>query len=380
MQHRQRLLAFVILISTIIAAACATTPASQPAASSNPSPTTAGGITAPTTPSTMTANPTATMGGTVTTGTTPTTLTGAQNGTPPASSTMTVSPTTGTHAPLPTVPAGSGPIRVASKDFTEEFILGNMYADLLEAAGFTVERKINLGGTPVAQAALESGQIDLYPEYTGTGLVTVLKQPPLSDPAKVYDLVKSGYKQKYNLIWLDPAPMNDTQALAMTPEKSQQLGITTISQMAEKAGQLVMVGPPEFQAREDGLPGLKKVYGNFQLKSYKAVDPGLRYTALLNGQADVVVAFSTDGEIAANHLVVLQDDKHLFPAYNVAPVVRGQILEKYPQIAPILNALAPKLTDATLQQLNFEVTGNKKEPADVAKEFLQQQGFLKPGQ
>ena len=365
MQHRQRLLALVILVSTIIAAACATTPASNPS---------------PTTSSTMAANPTATMGGTVTTGTTPTTLTGAQNGTPPASSTMTVSPTTGTHAPLPTVPAGSGPIRVASKDFTEEFILGNMYADLLEAAGFTVERKINLGGTPVAQAALESGQIDLYPEYTGTGLVTVLKQPPLSDPAKVYDLVKSGYKQKYNLIWLDPAPMNDTQALAMTPEKSQQLGITTISQMAEKAGQLVMVGPPEFQAREDGLPGLKKAYGNFQLKSYKAVDSGLRYTALLNGQADVVVAFSTDGEIAANHLVVLQDDKHLFPAYNVAPVVRGQILEKYPQIAPILNALAPKLTDATMQQLNFEVTGNKKEPADVAKEFLQQQGFLKPGQ
>lgn len=369
MKQGQRLLALVILISTVIATACSTAPTSPPAASSTPSPTTASSTTVPATPSAKPA-------GTVTTGTTPTPMTGM----PSASATTTVSPTMGTQAPLPTVPAGSGPIRVASKDFTEEFILGNMYADLLEAAGFTVERKMNLGGTPVAQAALESGQIDLYPEYTGTGLVTVLKQPPLSDPVKVYDLVKSGYEQKYNLIWLAPAPMNNTQALAMTQEKSQQLGITTISQMAAKADQLVMAGPPEFQGREDGLPGLKKAYGNFQLKSYKAVDPGLRYTALLNGQADVVVAFSTDGEIAAYHLVVLQDDKHLFPAYNVAPIVRGQILEKYPQIAPILNALAPKLTDATMQKLNFEVTGNKKEPADVAKEFLLQQGLLKAGQ
>ncbi|HEX2979683.1 MAG TPA: glycine betaine ABC transporter substrate-binding protein, partial [Anaerolineaceae bacterium] len=178
-------------------------------------------------------------------------------------------------------------IRVGSKDFTEQFILGEMYALLLEKAGFTVERKLNLGGTPVAQAALESNEIDLYPEYTGTGLLTVLKQPVNSDAKQVYETVAKMYKEQFNLVWLDPAPMNNTQALAMQRSRAAELGIVTISDMAAKAGELIMVGPPEFQEREDGLPGIQKAYGDFQLKAYKAVDPGLRYQALVNGEADV---------------------------------------------------------------------------------------------
>jgi osmoprotectant transport system substrate-binding protein len=128
--------------------------------------------------------------------------------------------------------------------------------------------------------------------------------------------------------------------------------------------------------REDGLPGIKKKYGNFNLKQYKAVDSGLRYKALTDGEADVTVAYGTDGEIAAYKLVVLQDDKKLFPPYQVAPVVRQQTLDANPKIADALNAIAPKLTDATMQKLNYEVSGNKKEPADVAKEFLKQEGLL----
>jgi len=273
--------------------------------------------------------------------------------------------------------ANKGTITVASKDFTEQFILGEMYALLLENGGYTVVRKINLGGTPVAQQALLNGEIDVYPEYTGTGLLTVLKLPVMSDPKAVYDKVKSEYESQFKLTWLDPAPMNNTQALAMTKARATELGITTFSDMAAKASQLTLVGPPEFAEREDGLPGLKKVYGDFELKSYLPIDPGLRYQALTSGQADVVVAFGTDGEIAANNLVLLKDDKGLYPPYQVAPVIRQAVLTEHADVADILNKVAPLLTDATMQKLNNEVSGNKREPADVAKEFLTAQKLIK---
>jgi len=300
----------------------------------------------------------------------------------------TAAPTTGAGegAAAPTTAAGgettannnaNTTIRVASKDFTEQFILGEMYAMVLENAGFTVERKLNLGGTPVAQAALLSKEIDIYPEYTGTGLLTVLKQPASSDRQQVFETVNTMYQEQFQLTWLEPSPMNNTQALAMTREGAEKFGIKTISDMAAKAGELTMAGPPEFQEREDGLPGIQVAYGNFQLKEYKSVDPGLRYQALTEGQADVVVAFGTDGEIAANDLVLLEDDKNLFPPYQVAPVVRSEVLEANPGIAEALNALSPLLTDEVMQRLNYEVSGNQREPADVAREFLQQSGLIK---
>ncbi|HEY9887852.1 MAG TPA: glycine betaine ABC transporter substrate-binding protein [Candidatus Obscuribacterales bacterium] len=277
---------------------------------------------------------------------------------------------------------GGGPsnvIRVGSKDFTEQLILGEIYALVLEDAGYQVERKLNLGGTPVAQAALESGDIDLYPEYTGTGLLTVLKQPVNSDAQAVYDTVASQYKEQFNLVWLTPAPMNNTQALAMTAEKSRELGITTISDFVAQASNLVLIGPPEFEVREDGLPGLKAAYGDFQVADYKAVDPGLRYQGLVNGEADVAVAFGTDGEISAFDLVVLEDDRQLFPPYQVAPVVRQELLDAAPEVADLLNALSPLITDEVMQTLNYRVTGDKQEPQDVAREFLVEAGQLQAG-
>lgn len=277
-------------------------------------------------------------------------------------------------------PAGSdaakGTVVVASKDFTEEFILGEMYALLLENAGYQVERKINLGGTPVVQQALLNGEVDLYPEYTGTGLLTVLKQPVMSDPAAVYEAVKTGYEEQFQLTWLEPAPMNNTQALAMTNARASELGLTNISEMVAVADQLVMAAPPEFAEREDGYPGLQRVYGDFGFKEVLAVDAGLRYQALLNGEADIIMAFGTDGEIAANDLVVLKDDQGLWPPYQVAPVVRQAVLDANPELAETLNQLAPLLTDATMQQLNYEVSGNQREPADVAKEFLVSQKLI----
>lgn len=269
-----------------------------------------------------------------------------------------------------------GTIRVASKDFTEQFILGEMYIQLLVANGYTVQPKLNLGGTPVAQQALLSNEIDVYPEYTGTGLLTVLKLPVNSDPVAVYNTVKAEYQSQFNLVWLDPAPMNNTQAVAMKRTRASELGIVTISDLAARAGELVMVGPPEFQEREDGLPGMRQVYGDFQFKEYKSVDPGLRYQAINEGQADVTVAFGTDGEIAAFDLVVLRDDKALWPPYQVAPVIRKDILDANPEIAAILNSLAPFLTDEVMQQLNYEVSGKQREPADVAREFLVSKGLI----
>lgn len=270
-----------------------------------------------------------------------------------------------------------GAIQVGSKDFTEQFILGEMYALVLENQGFDVERKLNLGGTPVAQAGLETGQIDLYPEYTGTALLTVLKRPNSRNPQQVYQTVAEAYQENYNLVWLDPSPMNNTNALVMTQEDAKEYNIKTISDMVAQASQLTLVGPPEFEGREDGLPGLKQVYGDFQLKKFIPTDPGLRYQALTEGQANVVVGFSTDGEISALNLVLLEDDKKFFPPYQVAPVVRQETLEKYPDIREALNQLAPKFTNETMQRLNYEVSGKKREPAEVAQEFLMQEGVLR---
>ncbi|MBK9051090.1 MAG: quaternary ammonium transporter [Chloroflexi bacterium] len=269
-----------------------------------------------------------------------------------------------------------GTIVVASKDFTEQFIVGEMYALLLEDAGYTVERKINLGGTPIAHEALLNDEIDVYPEYTGTGLLTVLQMDVMSDPAAVFDAVKAAYAEQFDLVWLEPAPMNNTQALAMTRERAAELGITTFSDMVANADQLVLIGPPEFAEREDGIPGLKQVYGDFTFANFLTVDPGLRYQALLNGEADVVVAFGTDGELAAYDLLSLVDDKGLYPPYQIAPVIRQEVLDENSEVADVLNTLAPLLTDATMQRLNNEVSGNGREPVDVAREFLVQEGLI----
>lgn len=297
----------------------------------------------------------------------------------PTSGNAYPAPTTAPAATQPPAAANGATIQVGSKDFTEEFIVAEMYAQLLEKAGFKVVRKLNLGGTPVAQAAIVKGDIDLYPEYTSTGLLTVLKQSAISDPQQIYAAVKSGYEKQFQLTWLTPSPFNDTQALAMTQAGSQKFGVTTYSDLAQKASQMVLGSPAEFLEREDGIKGLQKAYGGFVFKDSKQLGTGsLRYQALLDGQIDVVVAFGTDGQIKGDNLVLLKDDKVFYPIYNVAPVVRMDTLQKYPQIADVLNKLAPMLTDNIMSGLNWEVDGpDKKEPAAVAKEFLTQSGLLK---
>ena len=216
---------------------------------------------------------------------------------------------------------------------------------MLEHAGFKVERKINLGGTPIAQAALVNGDIDLYPEYTSTGLLTVLKKDPIKDPKEILSTVKKEYETQFKLTWLDASPFNDTNGLAVTQATADKYGLKTYSDLAAKASELVFGGPAEFAEREDGIKGLATAYGGFVPKELKQLGTGpLRYDALKNGDIDVVVVFTTDARIAADKLVVLEDDKTFYPIYNIAPVVRQDTLAANPQVADALNKLAPLLT------------------------------------
>lgn len=284
----------------------------------------------------------------------------------------------GAVAGLPACARGTnfGGISVGSKNFSEELLLGEMYARLLEHNGLSVQRKLNLGGTNIAMASILRGEIDMYPEYTGTALLAQLKLPPMHDRNAVFHTVQRLYQLRYNLTWLWPAPMNDTQALATTAVLSQRLGLNTLSDCARLAPKLRLGAIPEFTDRPDGLPGLQNAYGGFQFGSVTLIDIGLKYKALLDGRVDVVVAFGTDGQIDAYHLAVLEDDKHFFPPYQVAPVVRSDILARDPNIAPTLNPLAPHLTDATMRHLNWRVDGLHEEPADVAADFLSIVGLV----
>ena len=288
-------------------------------------------------------------------------------------------------------------IKVGSKDFPESIIIGEIYALLLENAGFSVERKLNLGGTVIAQEALLSGDLDLYPEYTGTGLLVVLGEslahvpglegtpaagdasPTAVDPSvAVYDYVNQRYQEEYGLVWLDQTPMNDTQALAVTSDFAAEHGLTTISDLAALASSvdLVFSAPVDFEEREDGLKGLHATYGDFPA-TVNGVAPGIKYQALLDGDANVVLAFSTDAEIGFNDLVVLEDDLDLWPPYHVAPVVRQDTLEANPGIADALNAVAQLITTEIQIDLNGQVVGPAQlAPEEVARVFLEEQQLI----
>lgn len=265
---------------------------------------------------------------------------------------------------------------VGSKNFTEELLLGELYAQILEHYDFRITRKLNLGGTQVAMAALRRGDIDVYPEYTGTALITQLKLKPTGDAAATYQTVRDAYQRDYNLVWLEPAPMNNTQALATTAAIAEKYDITTLSDLSKAAPKLRLGAIPEFTTREDGLPGLQKAYGGFQFREVKLFDIALKYRALEAGSVDVVVAFGTDGQILANSLVVFEDDKHFWPVYQAAPVVRADALERFPGLTTHLNAVSARLTDTTMRELNYAIDGQKQEPASVAHDFLTGIGFV----
>ncbi len=261
-------------------------------------------------------------------------------------------------------------IRVGSKNFTESFVIAEIYAQSLEKAGMRVERLFNLGSTQIAIAAMQRGNIDLYPEYTGTALIDVLHLPPINNPRTAYAVVADAFAKRYGIVWLSPSPMNDSQALATTRAIAARYRIATLSDVAREAPSLRLATIQEFLARPDGLPGLQRFYGGFAFREVRTYDIALKYRALLEGKADVASAFSTDGAIAADRLLVLRDDRHFWSAYNVAPVVRAATVAARPKIAVVLDAVSPRITDAAAQAMNAAVENDQADPADVAAEFL----------
>ncbi|WP_394925422.1 glycine betaine ABC transporter substrate-binding protein [uncultured Robinsoniella sp.] len=259
-------------------------------------------------------------------------------------------------------------IKVGSKDLTENLVVAEVYALALEDAGFSVERVMDIAGS-VVHTSIMNGEIDLYPEYTGTGLISILKMDPMTDAQQVYDTVKEEYEKQYKLIWLDYSQANDGQGLVIRTDVADKYGIKTISDLQKNASELRFASQGEFDQREDGMLGLEKLYGPFEWKSSKVYDGGLKYSVLENDEADAAPAYTTEGQLVKDEFTLLEDDKKLWPPYNLAPVVRETVLNTYPEIADILNKISATLDTKTVTKLNAEVDVVKREYEEVAKEY-----------
>ena len=267
------------------------------------------------------------------------------------------------------VQQSSTTIRVGSKDFTENLVIAEIYALALEDNGYTVERVSNISSSLIHNSIVND-EIDLYPEYTGTGLLSVLGEDMETDPEKVYKTVKKEYEEQFNLTWLDYASANDSQGLVIRTEVANSLNVKTISDLQAHASELRFASQGEFDEREDGLPGLEKTYGTFNWQSSKVYDNSLKYSVLENDEADVTPAYTTEGQlVSTDKFTLLEDDKQFWPPYNLAPVVRDNILDDNPDIKTILNNISAKLDTETVTELNAKVDVDGQEYTDVAKEY-----------
>lgn len=260
-------------------------------------------------------------------------------------------------------------IRVGSKDFTENLIVAELYALALEDAGYTVDRQFNISSSLVHQA-LVNKDIDLYPEYTGTGLLAILKLPLQTDPEQVYQTVKEAYAQQFQLTWLDYAQATDSQGLVVRTAVAEALNIKTISDLQKQAEHLRFASQGEFDQREDGLAGLKAVYGDFNWKSSKVYDNSLKYSVLKNDEADVTPAYTTEGQLVQiEEFTLLEDDKAFWPPYNIAPVVQTKLVDQEADLVAALNKVSSQLTTEQITALNAQVDVDGQEVAAVAKAF-----------
>ena len=280
-----------------------------------------------------------------------------------------------------TASAAAATIVVGGKNFTEQQLLAEMTAQYLRAKGYEVDKRAGMGSAVLRQAQ-ESGQIDVYWEYTGTSLITYNKvdiSGQTLTAEETYQKVKE-LDAEQGLVWLEPSNANNTYALAMRKSEAEEMGIVTLSDLAkavEEGKDLSIALNAEFYARPDGFKPLQETYGfKFDRGDIKRMDTGLVYQALKDGQVNVGLVFATDGRIPAFDFKVLQDDKNFFPAYNLAPVVRKETLEKNPELADQLNALSAKLDDETMAGLNAQVDVERKNIEEVAENFLKEQGLI----
>lgn len=264
--------------------------------------------------------------------------------------------------------AGSDKVVIGSKNFTENEIVAEIYALALEDAGIDVERKFDISSS-VVHTAITNDEIDLYPEYTGTGLIAVLEEDPITDAQKVYDEVKKQYEDKFKITWLDYSPANDGQGLVIRTEAAKKYNISTISDLQKHATELRFASQGEFDERADGIPALEATYGPFDWKSSTVYDNSLKYQILEKDEGDVIPASTTEGNLVDDQFTLLEDDKHVWPPYNLAPIVRDEVLEAHPEIEETLNKISPKITTEEITKLNAKVDVDKESYKDVAKEF-----------
>ncbi|PEZ08092.1 glycine/betaine ABC transporter permease [Bacillus sp. AFS018417] len=269
-------------------------------------------------------------------------------------------------------------IIIAGKIGSEPEILIQMYKQLIEQdTDLKVETRPGFGKTSFVFEALKSGEIDIYPEFTGTALSTFVKEEPKStDRQEVYEQARNGMEQKYNMKLLKPMKYNNTYALAVPKQIAEQYNIKTISDLKNVFSQMKAGFTLEFADREDGYKGIQKLY-NIQFPNLKTMEPKLRYSAVQSGDVNVIDAYSTDSELQQYGLQVLEDDRGLFPPYQGAPLLREETLKKYPEIEKSLNKLAGKITDEEMRKMNYEVNVEGKAAENVAHEFLQKEGLLK---
>lgn len=265
-------------------------------------------------------------------------------------------------------------IRIGGKNFSEQFIMAEMLSILIEEnTDLKTSVQTNLAGNVIFNA-IKSNQIDLYLEYTGTGLIN-LGMEPKTDPDEVYEIVKKEFDEQFNIKWMKPYGFNNTYAMVVTKETAEKYNLKTVSDMAKVADELVLGCTYAFVERDDGYPGLSKYYG-FEFKDVKGMDPALMYQALVEGSVDVISGFATEGRIAAFDLVILEDDKQFFPPYDATVIVRGEVLEKHPELEEVLNKLAGRIDDTKMAELNAAVDLDKREPKDVARQFLEEEGLI----
>jgi len=270
-------------------------------------------------------------------------------------------------------------IAVGAKNFTEQYVLGNMISILLENNGFEVTEKFGTGSA-ITREGLTSGQTDLYAEYTGTASLVYLKhEEVITDPVELYNKVKKEDLEKNGIVWLDRSGINNTYAIALTKEQVAEIG-NTLSDLAKYVNEhhgLIWGIDHEFAERADGLPGLAEHYGmNINKENIKTMDAGLTYEALDRGQTDITMVFATDGKIKKYGLQVLKDDQQFFPVYNICVSIREEVLNKYPEIREILKPIS-ELDDETMTELNYQVDATGLPAKLVAKNFLREKGYIK---
>lgn len=267
-------------------------------------------------------------------------------------------------------------INIATKPMTEGYILGQMLTELIEQ---DTDLKVNItngvgGGTSNIHPAIVKGEFDLYPEYTGTSWEAVLKKEASYDESK-FDELQKEYKEKYNLEYVNLYGFNNTYGLAVNKDIAEKYNLKTYSDLAKVSNNLIFGAEYDFFEREDGYKELQKIY-NMDFKKKIDMDIGLKYQAMKDKKIDVMVIFTTDGQLAISDVVVLEDDKKMYPSYRAGTVIRSEILSEYPELKPVLEKLNNILDDKTMADLNYQVESEGKKPEDVAREYLQEKGLL----